>query len=179
MHNFVTIAANQHQGVTGDLPDSAADWDQTKVAVEAVLTGKDANGPMLYAEKTTVTAYDAWGNPSSPDGVNTCTGATTCASIGFAAIAAWSQGVWCCHYFGGWECRWESLVASCFISVEWIDGGPKGFAAVLSVLIFRREEDDEHCRCFPMVFHWLDLVYMLLNIRFSQRLTILKLIVSL
>ena len=86
MHNFVTIAANQHQGVTGDLPDSAADWDQTKVAVEAVLTGKYANGPLLYAEKTTMTAYDAWGNPSSPDGVNTCTGATTCASIGLQPL---------------------------------------------------------------------------------------------
>ena len=86
MENFVTIAANQHQGVTGDLPDSAADWDQNNVAVEAVLTGKDANSPTLYAEKMEITAYDAWGNPLSPGGVNTCTGATTCASIGLQPL---------------------------------------------------------------------------------------------
>ena len=74
------------------------------------------------------------------------------------------------------------MVTGCSAFIKWVDWGLKGFAAVHQesfVHFFRREEDDDRCRLFLMGCHWLNLVHILLDIRFSQRLTILKLIVPL
>ena len=88
VENFVKIAADKaSQGFTGTLPGEAADWEQKYLAVEAVLTGADANSPALYAERMEITAYDAFGIPTGGDaGKNVCTGATTCASIGLQPL---------------------------------------------------------------------------------------------
>ena len=88
LENFVKIAADKvSQGVTGTLPAGSADWDQENVAIEAVLTATDGNSPILYAERMEIQAYDAFGVPTGGTaGVNTCTGVTTCASIGLQPL---------------------------------------------------------------------------------------------